>query len=194
MRVHSIRTRICGGFAALILLQAVVGVSVWRADDQVESANTADAVAEAALGRITTVRASLSLLQLALAEFVRTGLASDRERVDGALATIGKFLAEVGSGEDATGKLALSIENVRSALETAVAASVTRRDKEATLMQMGKSVEAGFASLAQAAAKSPERDTVASVGNSEVAPIASACWPPRSARARYVQIGARILL
>ena len=55
MRVHSIRTRIFGGFAALILLQAVVGVSVWRADHRVEAANAADTVAEVALERITTL-------------------------------------------------------------------------------------------------------------------------------------------
>ena len=98
-----------------------------------------------------------------MAEFVRTGLASDRERVDEALGTIGKSLVEIGSGEDASGQLAISIKNVRSALDTAVTATMARRDKEAALIQAGKGVEAGFTSLAQASTKSPERDTLESI-------------------------------
>ncbi len=160
MLIHSIKTRIFGGFAALILLQAVVAVSVWRADNRGEAATSAGVMAKATLEKTIAIDSNLSRLQLELAQFVRTDLASDRERVTVALAAIGTSLSEVGAGNDAAGQLALTIKNVGSALETTVAASVARRHTAGTLLEAGKALEAGFTSLAQAATKSPQRETV----------------------------------
>jgi hypothetical protein len=61
MRIYSIRTRILGGFASLILLQAGVAVAVWRAENQVDAATAADAAADVGSQRIGAVQPTSGL-------------------------------------------------------------------------------------------------------------------------------------
>jgi methyl-accepting chemotaxis protein len=169
MSLHSIRARILGGFAALILLQAVVGAAVWRAESRVDVTTAAADAAVLRSERIGAVRAELSTVQWRLGNFVRTGAAADRDRVDAALGRLRDLMAQVSGADNAgaapgTGtdgaSLGAGIDATRAALDAVIAASLSRRDNLAKLSQVALEAENSLWALAQAATAAPERTTV----------------------------------
>jgi methyl-accepting chemotaxis protein len=159
-RLHSIRMRILGGFAALILLQSAVALAVWQAENRVDSASAGDAAAASRSMQIIGVGSALDAVQLRLATYVRTGLSTDRELVDAALATFGTMSREVDGADADTAQLRASADDVRLALQAVMSANLARRDGAATLVQMVAEPENALAALAQAVTRAPERATV----------------------------------
>ena len=156
MIIHSIRTRILGGFAALILLQAAVALAVWRAEDRVDRTTASDAAAEAGLGRVVEVRAALSLVQLQLANFVRTGAITDRDRVQQALASFAEGYAKVGALQG-NAQFSTGVAGVQSGLQAVIDIQSTRRNAVSRVELGVSETENALAALAQAAPKAPER-------------------------------------
>ena len=168
-RLYSIRTRILSGFVALILLQAGVGVAIWRAEDRVDAAVLADDAARALSARVIDVRAAVSSLQLRLATFARTGTAEDQALVRAALQTLSETADSAGaSGERLQG---LSTEGVSKGLEVVLAASVARRNDMAKLVLIANDVGNSVTALAQAVTKAPERAAVEAAASMAAAAI-----------------------
>ncbi len=160
---HTVRTRIFGGFAALIILQIGVAALVWRAEDQFDVAKSADDTVEASAGLIGVVSINLRTVQLRLSHFVRTGSAADRELVDTALAALGKSIGQISKSDNVSVRLGESITLVRSELADVLVASLLRRDDMFKMTQTANGAESALTALAQAASKAAERATVEAV-------------------------------
>jgi methyl-accepting chemotaxis protein len=159
-QLHSIRTRILGGFALLLLLQGGVALAVWQAENRVGSATASEAAAVADGARVIAVRAALHAVQLRLSTYVRTGAVADRDNVDASLAGM---VAAIGPlrdlGQDAA-SLTARVEAVKVALDGVMTAATGRRDTAARLIETVKEPVNALAALAQAATRTPDRDTV----------------------------------
>jgi methyl-accepting chemotaxis protein len=173
MRIYSIRTRILGGFASLILLQAGVAVAVWRAENQVDAATAADAAADVGSQRIGAVSAGVSVLQMRLATYVRTGSAADRQLIDGTLVQLNHLTDEAADRGQRLVALDGGIADISMGLQAMFAAAVARRDTIDALVRADNDAENALAALAQVITKSPERDAVEAVTSS----IAAALHP-----------------
>ena len=184
MRMRSIRARILGGFAALILLQGGVAVAVWRAENQVDAATAADAAAAAGVDQVVAVRATLDTAQWRLAEFLRTGTGVDRERVEASLASLDTAIAKAGTIGAGAERLHSSVDGVQVALKAIIAASISRRDQLAGLTQAVNGSENPLMALAQAIPKAPERPAV----EAAAAVLAAAIHPLILAQ-RYASTG-----
>ena len=154
-RLHSIRTRILGGFVAMLLLQVGVAVAVWRAESRVTAASIGDAAAEASARQVGAVTASLRIVQWRLAEYLRTGSADDHGKLVAALAGLAADAKRAGNAE-----LEDSVGNVGTALEGVIAAVQARRDAATALVQSAIEPVNALAALAQAATRAPDRATL----------------------------------
>jgi methyl-accepting chemotaxis protein len=174
MHLRSIRARILAGFATLILLQGVVAISVWRAENRVDLAIAADAQAVIGLDQAVAVRSALNTTQWHLAEFVRTGSVVDRDFVDASLVSLSAAIGNAAGIGAASGGLRETVDRVQAALKAVFAASTSRRDALEHLLQAVNEAANGLPALAQAAVKAPDRPAVeamASVLASAVHPV-----------------------
>jgi methyl-accepting chemotaxis protein len=175
--LYSIRTRILGGFAALLLLQAGVAMVVWRAEDRVEVATEADAAAEAEGARVIVLRRSLSIVLINIETYVRTAAAQDRKLVEAALSDMGAAVGALKRAGPSGEQLTTDIASVRQALNDVMAATSAKRDATAALVQTAGEQANTLAALAQAAMRAPERETLegaASAIAEGIGPIAAA--------------------
>ena len=79
-RLYSIKTRVLGGFLAMLLLQGLVAVAVWRVENQVDASQAAAVIAGTAAARVTTVISDMTGVQLRLANYLRSGAPSGPSR------------------------------------------------------------------------------------------------------------------
>ncbi len=156
-RLHSIRTRIFGGFAVLVLLQAGVAVAVWRAETRVALATSADLAAELETSRTIAVRAALNTMQWRLGDYIRTGSAADRDLLDQAIGDLDSAINEVGDNSGDGKQLRANVAAVHEGVRSAVATAIARRDAAAALTLAAADVQNALSSLAQAITKAPER-------------------------------------
>lgn len=163
--LHSVRTRILAGFAALILLQAGVAVAVWQADRRVDEAAAASAIAERHLAAVFDIRAGVTSAQISLGTYARTGSAEDRSSTEKAIAALTDMVDAQGDSNSDKARLTASVGNIRTALGTVLAASVARRNSQAALALTGLDAGNALAALAQAATKAPDRAVVEAVAD-----------------------------
>lgn len=171
-----------GGFAALILLQAGVALTVWWAEDRVEVATSADAAAAGRVGGVLNVRAALDAAQWRLGEFVRTGAAADRDLVTATLATLDGAIAKAGNTDPSSdaGRLSAEVGGVKAALTAVMASSTARRDGQERLLQAGNEVENALSALTQAMPRATGRPAVEAA-----AAVAAAALHPLAFVQRY---------
>jgi methyl-accepting chemotaxis protein len=179
-RLRSIRARILGGFIAVLLLQMGMAVAVWRAEDRVERAAVADAAATALSRQLTAVSSALHLTQLRLADYLRTGGASERDAVNQALAATGESAAAVTADDAGTAALGETVARVHTALGAVMAAAQAKRDAAATINQTIVTTQNGVFALGQAVSHAPDHDTVVAA-----AAALAAAAPPLTAGTRY---------
>jgi methyl-accepting chemotaxis protein len=171
--LRSIRMRVFSGFLAMLALQLGVATIVWRAQTHEQAASMADTVAEAASSRIGAISSALHGVQLPLRDYLRTGAATDRSRVDQGLAGLQERLRQSAAAGDSAAGIETEIGTLRTALLQLMGAATARREASAGLAQAATEVQNGLAALSQAAARVPERQTLeATLG--AVAPIAAA--------------------
>ncbi len=174
-RLHSIRTRILGGFAAILLLQVGVAFAVWRAESRVGVANVADAAAEASTQKAVAVRLALHMAQLRLDDYLRSGTSDDRAKV-------GVALSELDSAEKREDSTAVEsrVRDVAQAFAGVLAAVQARYDAGQALLSVASGPQSALVALAQAAARTPERATLESA-----AAVIAAASDPLAAAQRY---------
>ena len=162
MRIHSIRTRVLGGFAATILLQAVVAATIWHAERNVDVANAANSTAEAAVQSIIALRSSMTQAQLRLTGFVGSRSASDREKLEAALVTMDARVpeAEARAGRERLDPIKAGLTEVKAGIQEILAQAASRRDTAAALDQARSEALNAMSSLGQAIARAPDRATV----------------------------------
>jgi methyl-accepting chemotaxis protein len=155
MRLHSIRSRILGGFAAMILLQAGVAGAVWQAGQRADTANLAQAQAERGLSMMVGVRDELGTLQRLVGNFVRTGSADDHKQVDASLSSLHGQLTELSTTTAASPQLGAQLDAVATIMQSVMSATVARRDNLARLSTTIIEGENSVWALAQATAATP---------------------------------------
>ena len=179
-RFHSIRTRVFGGFVAMLLLQVGVAVAVWHAESRVETALAGDAVAEAKARQVASVMSSLRTTQWRLAEYLRSLTSEDHGKLTDSLAELATTAKAVGSTGSGGNQLERSVGDVGTGLSAAINAAQARRDASIALAQATTEPQNAFSALAQAATRAPERATVEGV-----AAIVTTAAGPLSAGQRY---------
>ena len=157
MNLHSIRTRILGGFMALLMLQVGLALIQFRVEQRVEAASLQGAVAEQQANQVGAVAASLRAAQLSLAGFLRVGGAAQRDAVDAALASLASQARTV-SGQGMA-SLTATVAAVEPALRDVISATVARRDASTDLLTTVVATQNGLTALAQSVTHAPDRAT-----------------------------------
>ncbi len=153
----SIKTRIMGGFALMLMLQIGVGAAVWRVERQVQVATGLDLEAQTRATAMEMVASQLLATQLRVSEYLRSGSAADRTKLEAALSTLDRLVAAAGSFGDQKEN---AIAAVRHDLVSALQAALQFRDAGVLLEQSGTEMANAMTGLAQAAIKAPERAVV----------------------------------
>ena len=156
-RLHSIRTRILGGFVVLVLLQLGASALNFRAQSQAEAAAGAEAVARAGYQQLMKVALALRTAQWQLAEFLRLGDTAHREAALSALTAFSdQSKALAGDGAAAFSATAGEVE---VSLKEVLAAASKRRDSSAAIIEAVVGVQNALTALARSASEAPDRDT-----------------------------------
>ena len=155
--LHSIRTRILGGFLALLLLQVGISTVQFRAQRETEAASAADAAARAEAQQLGTVALAMRAAQWHLAEFLRV---QDLPHNAAAQAALTAFSEQANGlrGEGAS-DLSAAAERVSGSIKTVLAASAARRDASVSISEMIVGTQNSLTALAQAASRAPDRAT-----------------------------------
>jgi methyl-accepting chemotaxis protein len=180
-RLHSIRARVLGGFAAVLALQMGVAVAVWRAEMNFDVVITAQAAATAASKQLPILSDGLRVAQIKLADFLRVGGAAERTAIATALATMDTQIAAVAGQRRDGDTLTAAAAEIRQAIKATMTAGTGKRDAASTVEQITIRAQNAAAALAQAATIA-DSSAVADAVAAAVALVAS----PLTAGSRYV--------
>ena len=157
MRLHSIRTRVLGGFLALLLLQVGMSAFHFHAQRQMDAAVAADAAARAEYEQLAVVSLALRTAQWRLSEFLLVGDTAHQAAVQAVLATL-SAQANVLAGDRAAG-LSAAASQVGQALQGVLSASTARRDASLAIIDAVAGSQNALTALVQAASRAPDRAT-----------------------------------
>ena len=159
-RLHSITTRIVGGFLAMLLLQLAVAGAVWHAEDRVDEAATADQAAQAAIASVDRAALALETTQGRLGDYLRTSAVTDRQAFNAELANLGDVIEKTTASPEDRQTMEGALGEVRRALDETVAGAEARRTTATELNQAAIASKNAVAALGPAAIRVEDRATL----------------------------------
>ena len=178
-RLHSIRTRIFGGFLAVLLLQIGLAAAVWRAESRLDYVAASAATSEAQSRQLPKLLDALHATRLRLSNFLRIGGVAERKALETALSDTDERVAAIAEASERAQLVTLA-SGLRDGVHATMSAAAGRRDVAASIAQVVTLAQNASAALAQAASLAPTRE-----GAEAVAAAAAATAPPLTAAMRF---------